>query len=59
MVLDYWEAGSWRLESIPRMLERYRETDPAAPGEERYVDRSESGETNIMARCKRRGVVSN
>jgi biotin operon repressor len=43
MVLDYWEAGSWRPESIPRMLERYRETDPAsAQGEDRYVDRSES-----------------
>jgi DNA-binding Lrp family transcriptional regulator len=42
-VLDYWEAGSWRPESIPRMLERYRETDPAsAQGEDRYVDRSES-----------------
>jgi DNA-binding Lrp family transcriptional regulator len=41
-VLDYWEAGSWRPESIPKMLERYRETDPAATGEDRYVDRSES-----------------
>jgi hypothetical protein len=40
-VLDYWEAGSWRPESIPRMLERYRETDPAS-GDYKRGERNES-----------------